>query len=116
MSKPIVKTDDTDAFGGHFGTIKIHNKDLRPISRIEVVTNSGACIKNKSYTDSDNFLREWIELTVDYSSEETTRLNQGANALNLVAYDLNGKQKTCLQTLTFYAQNGVISKNGKSCC
>ena len=116
MSNPIIKTDDTDAFGGHFGIIKVHNPDLRPISKIEVITNSGTCIRNKTYTSINNFLQEWIELTVDYSGEETSKLNQGANTLNLVAYDLNGKQRTCLQTLTFYAQNGVISKNGKPCC
>ena len=116
MNNTIIKTDDTNSFGGHFGTITIHNPQLIPISRIEVVTNSGACIKNKPYTDSNNFLRELIELTVDYTSEETTRLNQGANTLNVVMYDINNKQKTCLKSLTFYAQNGVITKNGKSCC
>lgn len=112
----IIMTDDTDAFGGHFGTIKIRNKLMVPISRIEVVTNSGTCIPNKKYTDENNFLRELIEITVDYSSEETSKLNQGSNTLNIVTYDIANKQKTCPQTLTFYAQNGVISRHGQSCC
>ena len=112
----IIMTDDTDAFGGHFGTITIHNPKLVPISRIEAVTNSGTCIPNKSFTDANNFLRELIEITIDYSSKETAKLNQGANTLNIVTYDIAGKQKTCPQTLTFYAQNGVITRHGKSCC
>ena len=112
----IFMTDDTDAFGGHFGTIKISNPRLVPISRIEAVTNSGACIKNKIYTNNNNFLQELIEITIDYSSKETALLNQGANTLNIVVYDIAGKQKTCPQTLTFYAQNGVITRNAKRCC
>lgn len=116
MNNTIIKTDDTDAFGGHFGTITLRNPQLIPIKKIEVVTNSGACIKNKPYTDSNDFKADTFVITVDYTSEETARLNQGANTLNVVFYDINGKQKTCPQTLTFYAQNGVITKNGKSCC
>ena len=116
MSNPIIRTDDTDAFGGHFGKITIHNPDLIEISKIEVVTNSGTCIKNKRYTDDNDFKRDEIVLMIDYSSDETKRLNQGANTLNIVLYDKHNKQKTCLKTLTFYAQNGVIQKNGKCGC
>ena len=89
---------------------------LYPISKLVAVTNSGVGIENKPFTDENNFQQEEIELTINYSSAETPCLNQGANILNLVAYDENGKQSTCPQSLTFYAKNGVISRNGKCFC
>lgn len=115
-SNAVYKTDDTGAFGNSFITITVKNPNLYPISKILAVTNSGTCIENKPFTSADNFQREEIELVVNYSSQETAKLNQGANTLNLVAYDEQGRQKTCPQTLTFYAQNGVISRNGQLCC
>ena len=116
MTNPIFKGDDTAAFGNQFITITVSNPLLYPISKIEAVTNSGACIPVKTFTDENNFQTETITLTVNYSSEETAKLNTTGNTLNIVAYDLSGKQKTCPQTLKFYAQNGVISRNGQSCC
>lgn len=113
MSSEVIKTDDTDAFDGHFGAIKILNPKLKAISRIEVVTNSGACIKNKRYTDENDFKADEIVLTIDYSSDETARLNQGSNTLNVVAFDKQGRQLTSPQTFVFNARNGVISKNGR---
>lgn len=112
----VFKGDDTGAFGNSFITITVKNPLLYPISKIVAVTNSGACIPNKTFTNADNFQTENIELIVNYSAQETTKLNQGSNVLNLVAYDIQGKQATCQQSLTFYAQNGVISKNGKCFC
>ncbi len=116
MDNTLFKTDDTAAFGNAFITITIHNPNLYPISKILAVTNSGCGIANKVFTDPNNFQSETVEIVVNYNSEETAKLNQGANILNIVAYDEQGRQKTCPQTLTFYAQNGVISRNGKPCC
>lgn len=114
-SNAIFKTDDTGAFGNQFITITVKNPNLYAVSKLIAVTNSGVCIPNKSFTDPDNFQRENITLTVNYDSKESAKLNN-TNTLNLVAYDEQGRQKTCPQTLTFYAQNGVITKNGQSCC
>jgi hypothetical protein len=116
MNNAVFKTDDTGAFGNSFITITVKNPNLYPISKILAVTNSGCCIDNKVFTDPDNFQREEITLTVNYSSDESAKLNQGANNLNLVAYDDKNRQKTCPQTLIFYAQNGVITRNGQPCC
>lgn len=116
-SNVIFKGDATDAFGNNFIEITVHNPYLYPISKIEAVTNSGCCIPNKPFTDDvSHFATETITLSVNYSSKESVKLNQGANTLNIVAFDMQGKQKTCPQTLTFYAQNGVISRNGQSFC
>lgn len=112
----VFKTDDTGAFGNSFITITVKNPSLYPISKILAVTNSGCCIANKEFTAVDNFQREEITLTVNYTSAESSKLNQGANTLNLVVYDEQGRQKTCPQTFTFYAQNGVITKNGQPYC
>lgn len=112
----IFKGDDTGAFGNQFIKVTVKNPMLYPISKLVAVTNSGVGIANKPFTDENNFQREEIELTINYSSAETPCLNQGANILNLVAYDENGKQSTCPQSLTFYAKNGVISRNGKCFC
>ena len=112
----IYKTDDTGAFGNAFITITVKNPNLYPISKILAVTNSGCCIPNKVFTDENDFQTETITLTVNYCSAETAKLNQGANTLNIVAYDEQNRQSTCAQTLTFYAQNGVISRDGQSCC
>lgn len=112
----IFKGDDTGAFGNQFIKVMVKNPMLYPISKLVAVTNSGVGIANKPFTDENNFQQEEIELTINYSSDETPCLNQGANILNLVAYDENGKQSTCPQSLTFYAKNGVISRNGKCFC
>lgn len=111
----VFKTDDTGAFGNQFITIKVTNPQLYPISKILFVVNGGVCIPPKEFTDEDNFQTEEITLTVNFSSAETARLN-ASNTGNLVAYDMQGLQYTCSQTLTFYAQNGVILRNGQSCC
>ena len=111
----IFKTDDTGAFGNNFIEITVKNPHMYPISKIVAVTNSGVCIPNKIFTDPENFMEENITLYVNYSSQETAKLN-ATNTLNLVVYDEQGRQATCPQALTFYAKNGVISKNGQCSC
>ena len=115
-SNAIFKGDNTGAFGHNFITITVHNPNQYPISKIEFVTNSGACIVPKPFTDPNNFQQETIELVINYDSTETPKLKNGANVGNLVVYDMEGRQTTCQQSLTFYAKNGVISKNGQCNC
>ena len=114
-SNTIFKGDNTAAFGNNFITINVKNSQLYPISKIEFVTNSGMGIPVKPFTDPNNFQTENIQLVVNYSSEETAKLRD-TNTGNLIVYDIEGRQTTCQQTLTFYAKNGVICKNGQSCC
>lgn len=108
-NNPIFKGDDTGHFGGRFITITVKNPLLYPISKILFVVNGGCCIAPKEFTDENNFQQAEIELVVNFSSVETSKLN-ATNTGNLVAYDMENKQYTCSQTLTFYAKNGVISK------
>lgn len=115
-SNAIFKGDDTGAFGNQFITITVKNPLLYPISKLEAVTNSGTRINNKVFTDESDFQVETITLTINYDSAESLKLNQGANILNLVAYDDQGRQTTCKQSLTFYAKNGVISRDGQCQC
>lgn len=111
-SNAIFKGDNTGAFGNTFITITVKNPLLYPISKIEFITNSGMCIPAKVFTDENNFQTETITLTVNYTSAESAKLRD-ANVGNLVAYDMEGRQSTCQQTLTFNAKNGVISRNGQ---
>lgn len=112
----IYKGDDTRAFGNNFILVKIKNKLGYQISKIEAITNSNMCIPPKVFTDPTFFVQEDIELTVNYTSEETLKLNNGANILRVVAYDMNNYPYTLPQSLTFYAQNGVIKRDGRPCC
>lgn len=104
----IFKGDDTGANGNTFITVKIKNPEQYPISRLLIVTNGG-CIPNKEFTDENNFRREDIELAVNYSSEETSKFS-ATNTVNVVGFDMQNKQFTCPQTLTFTAKNGVLCK------
>ena len=108
----IFKGDDTAAFGGNFLTIKVNNPDLFPISKL-IFSVNGGCIQ-KPFTDADNFQRAETLLSVNFTSKETVKLN-ASNVGNLIAYDMNGLQYTCLQSVKFYAQNGVIT-NAKCIC
>lgn len=114
INQPIYKGDDTGAFGNKFITITIKNPYLYQISKIEVVTNSGCAIPNKIFIDENEgyFRRENIVLTINYSSEETLKFN-ATNTVKVIPYDINGLHVTCPQTLVFYAQSGVISKNAE---
>lgn len=111
----IFKGDNTAAFGNSFITITVKNPLLYPISKLLFVINGGDAIKPKEFTDEDNFQRAEITLTANLDSEETKKLKD-KNTGNLVAYDMQGQQATCVQTLIFNAKNGVIYKNGKHCC
>lgn len=110
MTEAIYKGDDTGAFGNKFITVTVKNPEQYPISKIVAVTNSGCQIPNKTFTDDENhFQTETIELIINYSSTES--INLGAtNTLNLVVFDMDNKQSTCPQTLTFTAKNGVLCK------
>lgn len=105
----IFKGDDTGALGNHFITIKLKNPELYPISKLKFVVNGGCGIAPKEFTDENNFQQEEIELVVNFSSEETSKLN-ATNTGNLVGYDMENRQFTCPQTLTFTAKNGVLCK------
>lgn len=105
----IFKGDDTGALGNHFITIKLKNPELYPISKLKFVVNGGCGIAPKEFIDENNFQQEEIELVVNFSSEETSKLN-ATNTGNLVGYDMENKQFTCPQTLTFTAKNGVLCK------
>lgn len=105
----IFKGDDTGALGNKFITIKLKNPELYPISKLKFVVNGGCGIAPKEFTDENNFQQEEIELVVNFSSEETSKLN-ATNTGNLVGYDMENKQFTCPQTLTFTAKNGVLCK------
>jgi hypothetical protein len=108
-NNPIFKGDDTGAFGNKFITITVKNPFLYPISKLEFVVNGGCCIAPKVFTDENNFQTTEIELVVNFSGEETSKLN-ATNTGNLVAYDMQNQQSTCVQTLTFTAKNGVLCK------
>ena len=108
----IFKGDDTRAFGGNFINIKVNNPDLYKITKLVFVVNGGTI--TKTFTDEDFFQTEETTLTVNFSSEETARLTN-VNVGNLLAYDENGYQATCIQSVQFNAQNGVIN-NGRCNC
>ena len=106
----IFKGDDTGAFGNNFITITVKNPELYPISKIEFIVNGGCGIAPKVFVDEEtHFQQQEIELIVNFSSEETSKLN-ATNTGNLVAYDMENRQSTCPQTLTFTAKNGVLCK------
>lgn len=117
----IYKGDNTGAFGNNYITIKVKNPLLMEISKILFIVNGGVIIKE--FTDENNFAVEDIELVVNFDSGETAKLNN-TNTGNLVAYDtyttpegvFAPRQCTCQQFLTFTAKNGVICRNGRSCC
>lgn len=108
----IYKGDDTRAFGGNFINIKINNPDLYKISKIIFAVNGG--VITKTFTDENYFQVEETNLTVNFTSKETLKLN-AINIGNLLVYDEHGYQETCVQSIQFNAQNGVIN-NAKCCC
>lgn len=103
MTLPIYKGDNTGAFGNRFITINLDNPDNYVISRVIFVCG---CIHK-------SFENPVFPLTVNLTSEETGNLKP-SNVCYLVAYDSEGRQKTCKGTLTFPATQGVIC-NGTNC-
>ena len=108
-SNAIYRGDNTASFGGNFLTIKVKNPQLYKISKLLFVVNGGAIQKIFKGADYNYFQSEEITLTINYSGEETPKLS-ATNVLNIVAYDMDKKQYTCAQSLTFYAKNGVITR------
>lgn len=110
----IFKGDNTGAFGNNFLTIKVVNPDLHQISKLLFSVNGG-CIQKPFYgKDYNYFQQEEIVLSVNFDSKETQKLN-ATNVGNLIAYDEHGNQYTCIESVKFYAQNGVIT-NAKCGC
>lgn len=109
----IYKGDNTAAFGNNYITIKIKNELGYQISKILFIINGGVIVKE--FTDANYFIQQDIELVVNFDSGETAKLNN-TNTGNLIAYDMQDRQYTCQQFLTFSAKNGVLSKNGRPCC
>ena len=107
-NRPVIKGDNTAAFGNRFITITVSNPHLYPISKLVAVTNNSCNIANKVFTDENDFQTETIELVINYLSSETAYFNN-VNVVNLVAYDSQNRRYTCTETLTFYAKNGVIT-------
>ena len=112
MSSAIFKGDDTRAFGGNFINITVNNPDLYKISKLVFAVNGGTI--TKTFTDEEFFQRAETNLTVNFTSEETLKLTN-VNVGNLLAYDEHGYQATCIQSVQFNAQNGVIN-NGECHC
>lgn len=100
----IYKGDDSGAFGNNFITINLANPNNYEVSKVIFVCG---CIQKP-------FNNPVFPLTINLSSEETEKL-RSSNVCYLVAYDSQGRQKTCKGTLTFNAQNGVLP-NGRICC
>ena len=100
-SLPIYKGDDTGAFGNNFITINLNNPLNYPVSKVEFIINGGGCLPVKEYNNPT------FPLRINFSREETEKF-LGVNVCRLRAYDENGLRKTCNNSLTFYAQNGVI--------
>ena len=114
MAQPLFKGDNTAAFGGYFLTIKVKNPQLYKISKLIFSVNGGIIQKPFKGEDYNYFQQEETLLTVNFTSQETQRLS-ASNIGNLIAYDEYGLQETCVQSVKFYAQNGVIC-NAKCGC
>lgn len=97
QNNTIYKGDNTAAFGGSFITINLINPLGYTVSKVIFVCG---CIQK-------TFENPVFPLVVNFTSEETKRLNAN-NVCQLVAYDEQGRQKTCTGTLVFPAKNGVI--------
>lgn len=100
----IFKSDDTGAFGNSFITINLDNPQGYEVSKVIFVCG---CIQK-------TFDNPVFPLAINLTSDETEKL-RSSNVCYLVAYDNQGRQKTCKGTLTFAAQNGVLP-NGRTCC
>lgn len=104
-NNPIFKGDNTGAFGNSFITVNLDNPQDYVISKVVFVCG---CFQKA-------FPNPVFPLTINFTSEETEHFRT-ANTCYLVAYDEQGRQKTCKGTLTFKAQNGVLGVNNGTCC
>lgn len=105
MTQPIYKGDNTGAFGNSFITINLDNPDDYIISKVIFVCG---CIQK-------TFENPTFPLVINLTSDET-KILKPSNICYLVAYDSEGRQKTCQGTLTFKATNGVLGVNNGTCC
>ena len=103
----IYKGDDTGAFGNNFITVNLDNPLGYEVTKVIFVCN---CF-------TKTFENPVFPLVINFSGKETEKL-RSSNVCYLVAYDSEGRQKTCKGTLTFAAQNGVLPgvNNGRTCC
>ena len=101
VNTPVFKDDDPGAFGNNFITINLNNPMAYVVSKVEFIVNGGGCIPPKFYENPV------FPLRINFTREETSKF-LGVNVCRLRAYDENGLRKTCNNSLTFYAQNGVI--------
>lgn len=99
----IYKGDNTAAFGNNFITITLNNPLGYTVSKVVFVCG---CIQ-KSYNNPE------FPLVINFTSEETSKFG-AVNVGYLVAYDAQGRQKTCNGKVMFNAVNGVI-QNVKCC-
>lgn len=94
------KGNNTQAFDKHFLKINLIATENEPApSRVEFVTG---CIRK-------TFANPEFPLYVDFTSEETARLNY-MNVGYLVAYDSQGRPEQCQGFIKFTFYNGVIKQ------
>lgn len=103
MTQPIYKGDNTGAFGNNFITINLDNPLGFTVSRVIFVCG---CIQ-KTFNNPE------FPIVINLTSEETKTLKP-SNVCYLVAYDSEGRQKTCKGTLTFPTTQGVLPDG--TCC
>jgi hypothetical protein len=103
----IFRTDDTDAHGKRFIRAIVNNPRKRQFSKILFSINYGEIVI--PFTHENNFAEERIELVINFSSKETSKL-RSYNTGHVVTYDMNGKQKTCREYLEFESTGDVLRK------
>lgn len=95
MSNEIIKSDDTDAFGGNFLRVSLASPipEGRTISKAVIAIGS----IHKEYTNPV------FPLDINLSSEETAQL-QCVNQAFMAVWDGDGKKATCEGTITVKAK------------
>ena len=101
----LYKGDDTGAFGNNFITINLDNPQEFVVTK--AIFTCG-CIQK-------TFDNPQFPIVINLSGKETERLRT-QNVCYLVAYDSQGRQRTCKGTLTFNAKNGVLTNVRRTCC
>lgn len=86
----IYKGDDTDAFGKNLITINLNGADGLTISKI--IFQCGEIQKS--------FIRPKFPITIDFSSDESIRLDEDS-VCYLQVFDEKGRRQTCSTTLAF---------------
>lgn len=107
MAEMIYKGDDTGAFGNNFITIRLNNPLNYVVSKAKVIINNGC-------PDIPIIENPQFPLTVNFTSQQSGMLRDGANTAKLRVWDAENRAKLCKGTLTFYVANGVVT-NGCQC-